>query len=137
MATTVSGASNEGGIAQGQTTEIVVTAASNSVIKALKVPEGATWLGLQITNTHASVAFDEFKLQRRVHSLATYEEIANAAGDYSSPQSPIVEVQGAPVTLAAAAVCDIGMETHGAESINILASGNAAASEATISWRFT
>jgi hypothetical protein len=46
-------------------------------------------------------------------------------------------VQGAPVTLAAAAICDIYIETHGAESIKILASGAGAASEATVSWRFT
>jgi hypothetical protein len=137
MVTTQSGPSNEGPFGQGQTPGIVITAAANSVVKTLKVPEGATWLGLQITNTHASVAFDQLDILRRTHTLATYETIANAAGDYSSPQSPILEVQGAPVTLAAAAVCDIGMETHGAESIKILASGAAAASEATISWRFT
>ncbi len=117
---------------EGSDTAITVAAASNSVIREIDIILGASTLFFQVKNVHASVAFDEFVIQRRTLAAGAWETIANAAGDYSSPQVPILEVQGAPVTLAAAASVFIRMDVEATDAVRILASGNAAASTADL-----
>lgn len=116
-------------------TLIAVTEATASVIKEILCPVGMRWLYFDVTNTGA-VAFDEFTIQRRAHDDSAWETIANAAGDYDSPQLPITEVQGAPVTLAAAATVYIRMQVNGTRGVHVLASGNGGATTATLNYRF-
>ncbi len=117
---------------EGVDTAITVTAATNSVIREIDIILGASRLYFEVKNVHASVAFDEFTIQRRTMGSGAWETIANAAGDYSSPQVPILEVQGAPVTLAAAATVFIRMDVEATDAVRILASGNAAESTADL-----
>lgn len=119
---------------EGTFTGITVTEAVDSVIQTIDIILGADHISFEVKNSHASVAFDQFEIQRRPHASASWESIASAAGDYSSPQVPILEVQGAPVTLAAAASTFIRVEVEATDAIRILASGNAAATTADIHW---
>jgi len=119
---------------EGTTTGITVTAAADSEIADINVLLGSTHLFLEVKNSHASVAFDQFDIQRKPQGAASWETIATAAGDYSSPQIPILEVQGAPVTLAAAASTFIRMSVEATDRVRILASGSGAASTANIHW---
>lgn len=120
---------------QGSVTAITVTAAADSVVRALKVPRGATRLYFEVKNSHGATAFDQFTVKRRMHASGNYETLASIAGDYSSPQIPILTVQGAPVTLAAAASVHIEMDVTATDTVQILASGAAGASTAEIYWR--
>lgn len=118
----------------GNITAIVVAAAADSIIRTLKVPIGMRELLFDVTNTGAN-AFDQFEVQRRAHSSAAWVTLADTAGNFSSPDLPILEVQGAPVTLAAAAVVNIRMEVAGTEGVRIVASGDGATT-ATFNYRF-
>ena len=121
--------------ATGNVTAIAVSAAADNVIRLLKVPVGASRLLFDVTNA-GSNAFDQFEVQRRSHEDAAWETLASVAGDYNpTPKLPILEVQGAPVTLAAAAVVNIRMEVDGTEGVRILASGDGATT-ATLNYRF-
>jgi hypothetical protein len=119
---------------EGTETGIAIAAAASQTLKTIDIILGGTHLFFQVKNSHASVAFDEFTIQRRPQASAAWETVASIAGDYSSPQLPILEVQGAPVTLAAAASTYIRMEVEATDAVRILASGNAAATTADIHW---
>ena len=122
----------------GYFTGKTITAAANFVLWEKTIRPGNTHLYFQVTNTHAtSVAFDEFTIQRRVKSSASaWETLASIAADYTSPQVPLLEVQGAPVTLAQNASVHIRMSVEATDAIRILASGNAAETTAALYYRF-
>ena len=119
---------------EGTETGIAIAAAADQTLKEIDVILGGTHLSFEVKNSHASVAFDVFKIQTRPQASASWQTLASIAGDYSSPQVPILEVQGAPVTLAAAASVFIRMEVEATDAVRILASGNAAATTADIHW---
>lgn len=118
----------------GTVTGIAIAAAADQEIKDINIILGAAHLSFEVKNSHASVAFDAFTIQRRPQGSASWETIASIAGDYSTPQLPILEVQGEPVTLAAAASVFIRMEVEATDRVRIAASGNAAATTADIHW---
>ena len=114
-------------------TGVEVLLASNSTLATIPVAPGSTHLFIQVTNSGAN-AFDAFILSRRCHVDGDWEIIANAAGDYTVPQSPILEVQGAPVTLAAAAIVYIRMEVQATDAVLVEASNGTANQTAAIYW---
>lgn len=117
-------------------TAISVTAAADSIVKTIAIPRGATRLSFEVKNSHGSaVAFDQFTVKRRFHPSGSFETIANASGDYTSPQVPILEVSADPTTLAQNAIVFIRMDVEATDAVQILASGNAAVSTADIHWR--
>ncbi len=121
---------------QGTILAITVTAASDSIIRTIVIPRGATRLFFEVKNSHgSSVAFDQFTIKRRTHASGSFETIANASGDYTSPQIPILEVSADPTTLAQNAIVHIRMDVEATDAVRILASGNAAESTADIHWR--
>ena len=84
------------------------------------------------------------RLEMEIHESASFvvpleiawETLADSASCYNpTPKLPIREVNGAPVTLAAAAVVNIRMEVDGTEGVRILASGDGATT-ATLNYRF-
>lgn len=119
----------------GNTPDIVVTADADSVVGTLKVPIGMEILLFDVTNSGLN-AFDQFEVQRRSHAEAAWETIAVSAGDYLSPLlTPLLEVLGAPVTLAADAIVNIRMDVRATEGVRVLASGDGATT-ATFNYRF-
>lgn len=115
-----------------ESTAIVVVAGAAEDIITFIIPAGCTHMFCQIKNTHGATAFDEFNILRRAHASGEWETIANAAGDYTTPQSPLIECSASPVTLASAASVYIRMEVEGMEAVKFQASGSAGASEAAI-----
>ena len=87
---------------------------------------------VQVKNSHGATAFDAFNILRQAHTDGAWETIANAAGDYTTPQSPIIEASASPVTLAAAASVHLRIEVKGMWAIKFQASGNAGVSEAEV-----
>ena len=119
----------------GNTEDIPVTEAADSVVGELAVPIGMEILLFDVTNSGAN-AFDQFEIQRRSHAEAAWETLANSAVDYTTPLlTPLLEVLGEPVTLAAAAVVNVRVDVRGMEGIRILASGDGATT-ATFNYRF-
>lgn len=120
----------------GNVTAITLAAGSDTTIKRIPIPPGATWLGVEIKNSHAtSVAFDTFIITRRFHASGNWETIANAAGDFTSPQSPIIEASASPVTLAQNALVYLRIQVEATESVRFQASGAAAESTAELRYR--
>lgn len=119
----------------GTLTDIPVSAAT-TILTTLAVPIGMRWLFIEVKNSHAGVDFDAFALLRRVHADGSFSTFANSAGDFSTPVSPLLDADGAPVTLGASNSAFIRMRVEGTESIRITASGNGAASLAELYYRF-
>ena len=109
------------GYATGQALAAAAGDAASPIVR-IPIPPGATRLFLEVKNSGAVNAFDDFFLQRRCHILGSWEEIAGEAGDFSSPTSPLLECTGAPVTLAALATCHMRIDVTGTESINVVGS---------------
>ena len=114
-------------------TGVEVLLAGNSTLATIPIHPGATHLYFQVTNSGAN-AFDAFIVSRRCHVDGDYEVIANAAGDFTAPQSPIIECQGAPVTLAAAATVHIRMTVEATDAVLVQASNGTGDQTAAIYW---
>lgn len=114
-------------------TGVEVLVAGNSTLATIPIHPGATHLYFQVTNSGAN-AFDAFIVSRRCHADADYEILANVAADYTTPQSPILEVQGAPVTLAAAASVHIRMNVEATDAVLVQASNGTGNQTAAIYW---
>lgn len=120
----------------GTVTGISVTAAADSVVQLILIPFGATRLFFEVKNSHGSaVAFDQFTIKRRSDPAGSFETLANASGDYTSPQIPILEVSADPTALAQNAIVHIRMDVEATDAVQILASGNVAVSTADLHWR--
>ena len=133
MATTVSKELNEGVFSVVvKSTAIAVVAGAAEDIISFVIPGSAELMFVQIKNSHGATAFDAFNILRRAHVDGDWETIANAAGDYTTPQSPIIEASDSPVTLASAASVYLRIEVKGMNAFKFQASGNAGASEAEI-----
>jgi hypothetical protein len=121
---------------EGSVTGKSIAAATEQELQTIIIPLGARRLFFQVKNSHAtSVAFDEFKVQRRPTVSAAWSTIASINTDYSSFASPFLEVQGAPVTLAQNASTFIRMDVEGTDAVRLLASGNAAVTTADLHYR--
>jgi hypothetical protein len=132
MAETISNPTSRGAdYGEGTITGKSIAAAANQELITLTIPRGATRFYFEVKNSHASaVSFDEFTIQRRAHPSGNWSTTASIAGDYSSPESPLLEVDGAPVTLAQNASAFIRMDVEATDAVRILASGNAAVTTA-------
>lgn len=114
---------------QGTESATTLSAAADNDILIVTIPRGATRLFFEIKNVGPGPSFDAFTIQRRPHGSADWETLASVAGDYSSPQLPILEVQGAPVTLANGAAAFIRMDVEGTDAVRL--AGSAAPALAT------
>jgi len=115
-----------------KSTAIAVAAATDTTIATFEVPAGATHLFFEVKNTGGGAAFDTFIITRRAHPDGDWETIADAAGDFTTPQSPIIEASGSPVTLADGVDEFVRMEVEGMRTIRLQASGNAATTTAEV-----
>jgi len=113
-------------------TAIAVVAGAAADIIEFIIPPGSTHMGVQIKNSHGATAFDAFNILRQMHPDGAWETIADAAGDYTTPQSPIIEASASPVTLAAGASVYLRIEVKGMWAIKFQASGNGGVSEAEV-----
>jgi len=117
---------------------ITVVAGAAASIKVIDVPGGMDVLHLQIKNTHASVAFDTLTIQNRATVNGTWVSNGTDAASYTTAvKYPMLGASASPVTLAAAATVSVFYDVRGIDAINILASGNAATSEATLYYSFS
>lgn len=111
-------------------TAIAITDAADTVVAMLTMPRDMDRMYFAVKNSGAN-AFDQFEIQRRANPDADWETLASAAGDYTSPQKPILEVNvdgvaSSPVTLGAGEKAFIRMELGATESVRFLASGSGA-----------
>ena len=81
--------------------------------------DSAQVMGIQVTNTGA--AFTAFTLAVRCGSSSVWTTLASAAGDYSSPASPLLRVDGAPVTLASGSTAFLLLVMQGIHEVRIQA----------------
>lgn len=116
-------------------TGIPITTAANNEIIILASPVGSLEVLFQFKNLGPN-PLDQFDIQRRPHSSASWETIANVAADYSSPQLPLIEVQGAPVTLASGQDVNILMSVRATQAIRILVSAGGGSTTAELYYRF-
>ena len=103
-----------------QTVTTTVTSSATTILVAgTGGGDTAQVMGIQVTNTGA--AFTAFTIEVRCGSSAVWTEIASAAGDFSTPLSPMLRVVGAPVTLANAATCFILLLMQGIHEVRLKA----------------
>jgi hypothetical protein len=112
----------------------ITVGASTNLVAEISIPAGAEVLSLAIKNAHASVAFDDFILTRKAQTDAAEETIADSDADYTATPlvSPLMECSGSPRSLAAAASVFLRMDVRATRQVMCYASGNGAASTATI-----
>jgi len=111
-----------GKIQEYDITAKTVTATGNTTLCEILVPHDATRLNVEVVNAGASNAFDVFIVSRKLHSAGSYEVVANAAGDFTSPIHPLISTSGSPVTLAAAGVFHMSMDVEGCSAVKLEAS---------------
>ncbi len=119
----------------GAITGIAITTTANNEIRILKVPVGSQTVLFQFKNLGPN-ALDQFDIERRPHSSASWQTVATVAGDYSTPASPLLEVDGAPVTLASGADTNITMSVKSTQAIRILVSSSVGATTGELYYRF-
>jgi len=107
-------------------------AAATSHVLATGGGDAAQVLGLQVTNGSGG-ALTTFDVSVRTGNAATavWTSIAAAAGDFSTPLSPLLRTVGAPVTLANGSTAFILMLVQGIHEVKITASA-AVSIEATL-----
>ena len=116
-------------------TGIVVTIAANSTIVTVAIPRGATRLYIELVNSHATVAWDQFDIYRRCHLSGSWEAVGTEDADFAAPlTSPLItfSISAAqePLTLAATKIMHISMDVTATESVRFRASALVAASSA-------
>jgi hypothetical protein len=109
---------------EGEITGMTLAFVPDWVLLTLDIPLGAKVVFIEVKNTGSTNVFDQFDIQRRVNKSGDWSTIATSAGDYSTPLSPLLEVQGAPVTLAAGKTAFIRMDVECTDAIQILASAD-------------
>ena len=115
-------------------TGIVVTIAANSTIVTVAIPRGATRLYIELVNSHATVAWDQFDIYRRCHLSGSWEAVGTEDADFAAPLTPPLITfsisSGNPTTLAATKTMHISMDVTATESVRFRASALVAASSA-------
>lgn len=127
----------QGEIQQYEEEDIVVAAGSNTTIQTINILQAARTLTITVKNSHATVAWDYFGVALRTTKNAPFVIHADQAGSFTTPVHPMESASGSPVTLAPGASVRMSFEDISShDAVRLQASGNAAASEASIYYNF-
>lgn len=103
-------------------TAVTIADAVDTVIATLDVTDFTEGV-FTLKNSHATRAFDTFKIKTRTHADAPQITAASAAADFSTPNDPVLFCSGAPVTLAAVTSCNIRLNLVGIAELVFTAQG--------------
>lgn len=110
---------------------VTVADAADTALGTFNV-EGFSEGVFTIKNTHASRAFDVFKILTRTHPDAPQMTASSIATDFSNKVDPVMFSSGTPVTLAGNASCNIRVNLKGVYEISFVAQANGGAGTAAI-----
>lgn len=131
-----------GGIKILQTSALAVTVPAGAInvdgtgaILTFNLEHSFSKVGLEVTNSHGSVAFDEFAIHVQVVEGGAWEILLPTGTTWGTETSTILFGDVALSTLAAAAAGSLILQVNNPWAIRVMASGNVAASEAgCVAW---
>lgn len=111
---------------------VAVAAAGNATLAQVQV-DGCETLGFYLTNDGGgAVALDAFIIQFRYGPGGTWQTVASAGADFTTPIHPVIGKTDDLTTLADAGVSHACIDVRGVYEIKILASAAAGGTTASI-----